>query len=248
MKISLIIGIKNRSDHFFQTLPFMLSQVGVNYELIIVDFFSKPEFYKRLHKELEIRKETRSSCLKKIKLVSVLEDLKYNPRKCKNLGAKIAKGDILAFSDADVFLSQDYLFHWRKTIYGENFMASRIQETMGSKAKRISKEINYGNLVVHRDDFMDCGGWDESIATYGGDDDDMFHRLKLYGLREINPYNEIEAKQWSILHGDELRLSQFENTKRVDSEKEFERIYSNSDFINTNNSFFKYKNYRIETL
>ena len=59
--------------------------------------------------------------------------------------------------------------------------------------------------------------------------------LELKGLKEINPYDTIEARQYSILHDDELRLSQMEITSRIDNKKEFERIYNNNvPYISTN--------------
>ena len=246
METSLVVGVKNRASHFLQTFPFMISQVGEDYELVIVDFYSEDNLYEIFQKEHDIRKETISQNLKQIKYVKVSENLKYNPRKVKNLGAKVSSGKKIAFTDADVFLSMDYVSFWSSKVKEKKtFLATRSQDTRASMPRRISPEINYGNIIVSSKDFYEIGGWDESNSRYGGDDDDLCHRLKLYGLREINPMDSQDSRHYSILHGDELRLNEFEIPERQNTKTAFQEIYSNRNFLNNNNSFFEYENYSI---
>mgnify|MGYP003115711555 CR=1 FL=1 len=254
METSLVVGIKNRTSHFLQTFPFMISQIGEDYELVIVDFHSEDDLFEVFQKEYNLRKETISQNLKQIKYVKVNENLKYNPRKVKNLGAKVSSGKKIAFTDADVFLSMDYVSFWsNKVKEKKTFLATRIQDTRAYLPKRISPEINYGNIIVSSKNFYEIGGWDESKSRYGGDDDDLYHRLKLYGLREINPTDSQDSRHYSILHGDELRLNEFEIPERQNTNPElgktiFQEVYSNKNFLNNNNSFFKYKNYSINKI
>jgi predicted glycosyltransferase involved in capsule biosynthesis len=254
MKTSLVVGIKNRTSHFLQTFPFMISQIGQDYELVIVDFHSEDELLQLFQKECRLRKDTVSKNLKEIKYVKVNENLKYNPNKVKNLGAKISSGEKIAFTDADVFLSMDYLSFWsNKVKEKKTFLATRFQETRVSLAKRISPEINYGNIIVSSKDFYEIGGWNESMVKWGGDDDDLCHRLKLYGLREINPTDPQDSRHYSILHGDDLRLAELEVPEKHNADPElgetiFQRVFSNTNFLNNNNCFFKYKNYNITTI
>jgi len=229
METSLVVGIKNRTSHFLQTFPFMISQIGEDYELVIVDFHSEDDLFEVFQKEYNLRKETISQNLKQIKYVKVNENLKYNPRKVKNLGAKVSSGKKIAFTDADVFLSMDYVSFWsNKVKEKKTFLATRIQDTRAYLPKRISPEINYGNIIVSSKDFYEIGGWDESTDSQ-------------------------DSRHYSILHGDELRLNEFEIPERQNTNPElgktiFQEVYSNKNFLNNNNSFFKYKNYSINKI
>lgn len=245
---SLIIGIKNRVSHFSQTYPSMITQLGVDYQIVLVDFFSSDGLSNILYDFLGKYKEIQSPYLKEIIYVRLTDDRPYNPRECKNLGAHYSNNEILAFSDADVFIGMNYLKELSpRAVKGESFFATRSQETKAGSPKRIVNYINYGNVLVDRQDFLDVNGFDESISFYGGDDDDFYHRLKLKGLREINPYDSLGACHYSILHGDDLRLRELKDKERRAPEKRFEEIYGNNDFKKSKCSFLnEYKDCNIE--
>tara|TARA_Y100000310_G_scaffold345207_1_gene462666 strand:- start:2599 stop:3405 length:807 start_codon:yes stop_codon:yes gene_type:complete len=240
----LITTVKNRADHFLKTFPLSTSQYGISYEISLVDFYSNDGFYDHLKKQISFRKEAFSPFLKKINYIKLLKDLKFNPRKAKNLGSSYHKNktgqpkNILAFNDADVLLGMTYLEFWSNKIRAkESFLATRTQETRASLPRRLATEINYGNLMAHSEDFFAINGFDENVGHYGGDDDDLYHRLKLYGLKEINPYSPLDARQFSILHGDDLRVSQLEDPRRVEKEKAFDKIFKNQDFLAKDSNF-----------
>ena len=244
--ISLIVGNKNRTNHFVQTFPSMITIYGVQYELVIVDFHSEDDLNEDLMYGMnEAFREIMSPYLSKVRYIRLDENLKYNARKAKNLGAKYAEGNILAFTDADVILGMNYFEHVKNVDPRKSFVATRIQDTRANYPKRISPEINYGNCLVSKIDFERIGGWDESIPYYGGDDDDFYHRLKLSGLKEVNPKDSVDAKQYSILHGDEHRLTHLEDTARRSANSEFEKIYSNKMYENVNNDFY-YKDIKVK--
>ena len=239
-KCSLVITVKNRLNQFLQTFPSAISQYGVDYELIYVNFHSNDKFEDHLRSEVSFREPMFSPNLKCIKQVKLLEDLKFSPRRSKNMSVPYIdpNSKVLAFSDADVFISSNYLHYWsKKVILNKSFVATRVQDTMASIPRRIKKEVNYGNFLVSKKDFIDVHGLDESIRHYGGDDDDIYHRLKLKGLREINPYDAVEARNYSILHGDDLRLDNFEVPERGDTKSSFERIYYNKSYVSPESKF-----------
>ena len=133
-----------------------------------------------------------------------------------------------------------YVDFWSdKVKENKSFAATRTQDTRASAPSRLSPEINYGNFVVHSRDYFTVNGFDESIGHYGGDDDDIYHRLKLSGLREINPYDSNEARQYSILHGDEERLLELEKPQRIKQKEAFNEIYNNIDFFAKNSNFLE---------
>jgi predicted glycosyltransferase involved in capsule biosynthesis len=240
--IKLVVTIKNRTEHFLQSIPFLLSQYGADYELVIVDYYSNDNFNDVFDTEINKRKPTYSKFLKSIYKISLKEDLKFNLKKAKNLGLAFFKdydnNSIVCFSDIDTFISMNYLSFWsEKTFLNKTFCTSRKQESMACLPSRIQPEINNGNCFIHIQDFIEIGGYDESMLTWGGDDDDLYHRLKLKGLREINPYNSKDALQYSILHGEELRLASLEVKERAPKEETFNKIYSQKTFFNENSNF-----------
>ena len=242
MMIRLIVTVKNRLSHFLQTFPFMISQYGEKYELVIVNYYSNDNLEEELSKEIEKRQETLSPYLNKIIYIKLLEDLKFNLKKARNLAASYFDNEesIFAFSDADVFLGMTYLDYWSKKVNkNKTFVATRIQDTRASYPHRIKPEINAGNFLVNSKDFFKIQGHDENMSKYGGGDDDLFHRLKLTGLREINPYDEKESMQYSIIHGDELRLKDLEIPERVKKEETFEKIYANKAYCLKHNNFIR---------
>ena len=241
---TLITTVKNRLNHFLQTFPSAISQYGIDYEILYVNFHSNDDFEKYLIDEVNFRKPMFSPYLKSIKQIKLLEDLKFSPRKSKNMSFHYVDNNsqILAFSDADVFIASNYLYYWsNKVIEDKTFVTTRIQESMASSSRRLKNEINYGNFLVSKKDFFDVRGLDESVKSYGGDDDDVFHRLKLKGLREINPHDALEARNYSILHGDEERLENLEISTRVDTEQSFQNIYQNKDFVSPESKFLNKK-------
>lgn len=245
IKASIIIGVKNRSNHFSLTFPFNISQVGIDYELIYVNFNSTDDCFSSLLLE-HIRKyeDIFSSNLLSIKEVYLKDVDYYNPSEAKNLGACFSKSEVLCFNDADTALGMNYLNKWSEFVkLNQTFVTNRYQESMASKSKRILDNINYGNLVVSKKDFLEVLGFDESRKNYGGDDDDIFHRLKLSGLREVNPYSYKECNQYSILHDDDQRLSNLEVTERCDPELTFDEIYKNKQQKSRQNNYLFYNNF-----
>ena len=215
-KCSLIVTVKNRLNQFLQTFPSAISQYGVDYELIYVNFHSNDKFEDHLRSEASFREPMFSPYLKRIKQVKLLEDLKFSPRKSKNMSIPYTdpSSKVLAFSDADVFISSNYLHYWsKKVIIYKSFVATRVQDSMASIPSRIKKEINYGNFLVSKKDFIDVRGLDESIKHYGGDDDDIFVGF----LRDVVPAGLGEGRR-----GDKQRRSK--GDQRGPSESEGRRF------------------------
>ena len=240
--VKLIVTIKNRAEHFIQSIPFLLSQYGIDYELIIVDYHSNDGFNEILISETELRKPTFSPFLKKIHVIRLTEDLKFNLTKARNLGPAFFSegGQVYCFTDIDTFLSMNYLKFWSdKVVKNKTFTTSRKQESRASLPSRLRAEVNGGNCCVYSDDFFEIRGYDESMLSWGGDDDDLYHRLKLVVLREINPYNANDALQYSILQGEELRLKYLEVPERAPKQETFDKIYLNQSIENNNSDFLK---------
>jgi predicted glycosyltransferase involved in capsule biosynthesis len=206
---TIVVTVKNRLEHSLKTFPFNVSQIGTDYNLLYVDYDSEDGFSESLRKIIKSHQDIFSINLRKITLVRLNRNEKYDIRRAKNLGALFAceESSIILINDADTMLGMDYLTKWcNLTKKGKTFATNRYQDTRGTFPARVSPEINYGNIVVCTQDFIDVSGYDETSTGWGGDDDDLFHRLKLKGLREINPNNALDARQYSIMHSDEFRF------------------------------------------
>ena len=149
---TIITTIKNRREHFIKTFPFMLTQYGIPYEIVLVNYYSNDDLSELIESKISSLRDTFSPFLRRIREIELLEDLKFNPRKARNLGAAYCKKNtILSFSDVDVFLGMTYTSHWCKKVMKEKaFVATRRQDTKAYSPGRLSPEINYGNFRNHR--------------------------------------------------------------------------------------------------
>ena len=232
---TIAVTVKNRLEHFLKTFPFNISQVGCKYRLLYIDFDSEDDFKNVLLETVKNFTDIFSKDLIQIKLVELKTKEKYDITRAKNLAAVYAskESDIIIINDADTILGMDYVKKWSSlTVPNKTFVTNRIQENRAQYPKRISPEVNYGNVIVSSKDFFDVSGYDEFYTGWGGDDDDFFHRLKLKGLREINPYSLDDSSQYSIMHSDELRFKDIVNPelnkKTTDGVKAtHDRVYSN---------------------
>ena len=213
----------------------MITQYGMPYNIVLVNFHSNDNFEETLKREAKFRRDSFSPYLKSIRHIKLLKDFKFNVRKARNLGAAFCRGpeSVLCFSDIDVFLGMTYISHWSSKVKeGVSFVTTRIQDSHAANPRRLCPEINYGNFLVHANDFFKINGFNENKNYCGGEDDGVFHRLKLLGLRELNPHDEIEAQQYSIIHGSDLRIQE-----RADPDEEFKKIFNISEYYVENSNF-----------
>jgi len=211
--VSLVVTIKNRLAHWALSMPSLVAQRGVEYELVLVDYYSEDGFQDSVRKYIEKNRPFFSSDLKQITIVHLTENKKFNSCKAKNLGARAIQreSNILAFSDIDTMLREDYLAYWCGKI------GDLEKDVVSLRAKidcRVSTEVNYGNMFIPLKLYMDVKGHNEDIQGYGGDDDEFLHRIRNAGGNEINPRTSEEARQYSVLHGDEQRIKYLEKAER----------------------------------
>lgn len=235
---SIVTTIKNRKEHFQKTFVSLVTQeTHLPYEIIIVDFASNDGFDTICADHIRSIQPLFSDSLVKIKRIYLDFDASFNSGKAKNLAYRFLdeKSDLMSFTDIDVFLSMNYHQFWLDKIDDKSFFSSRIQETTEHNSRRINPKINYGNMLVSKQSFGLVGGFDENNPTWGGDDDDITHRLKLSGLRELNPYNKFDAHHTSILHGDDLRLNNLENNHKSQEHaaEKFKKIRENQVIFNS---------------
>ena len=175
--ISIIIPTLNEEDNLSKLLEFIKKQEFSNYEIIISDAGSKD-------KTLEIAK--RYNC------VITKGGL---PAKGRNEGAKISKGEILFFMDADIYFSEDFLNKSLKEFKERNLdIASFRIIPKNNKMATILFNLYYNypmivlekilphsamGILVKRDLFFKLNGFNEEVVL--GEDHDFGRRAAKIG-------------------------------------------------------------------
>ena len=128
----------------------------------------------------------------------------FNKSIALNIGAELAVGDYFYFVDVDLMFSQGFIDHIYKLrnanahIYTRVFMINESfqeYEELGEKKdfeefSVLSSTSGRGIVMMPKKVFFEIGGYDEYYTDWGLEDNDMYVRLKAYGLKEVWAYDE----------------------------------------------------------
>ena len=223
-KISIITACKNRIDALKISLVSWLNFKEIH-EVIIIDWSSdEPINYLT---EWDSR----------IKVVRVNDKQYFNQPEPLNLGAKIASGDYILKLDSDHVLNpyynfvQNYFPEEKSFVSGsldfENpevwseehktyIVPSGYYENLNNSRKMVYayspmfKHLR-GLLFINKKFFNDVGGYNENLGDhYAYEDEEMYNRLKLYGLDEIKL-----SFDYSAIHLPHQDKKRYENFKKL---------------------------------
>jgi len=179
----LITTCKNRLHHLQQTLPLMTNLPAA--EVIVVDYGCRQgtaAWVRRDHPN--------------VRLVEVDDDPGFCVARARNLGAEAASAPWLLFIDADVCLDER-LVHWFKG-----------HANPGSFYLPWPRNLQaFGTVLCTRAAFNQVGGYDEAFRGWGGEDWDLYFRLRRAGFSEDKYPQELVAP---IDHGNEERTTFYE--------------------------------------
>ena len=154
MQISIIVTCKDRLSHLKLTLPSFISQTSS--EVIMVDYGCA-----------ENSSQWVLSNFPEVKVIKVDDDPFFCLSRARNIGAKNANGTHLFFIDADV------------KIIG-NFLANiTLENNFFYKVESSDLYSLNGTCIIPKDTFYKIGGYDEAFVGWGGEDTDLYYRLKL---------------------------------------------------------------------
>jgi len=176
-KQSIVTTCMNRIEDLKQTFPLNVKNClqYTNFEFVIVDYNSKDgleEFIK------DNCKNWYESGI--IKYVKTTKPQYYSMTHSRNIGFLAATGEIVHSVDADSFVSNTFLDKVNK------------QAELFPKKAMFTKGIQklHGRLGFYKKEFIELGGYDESIEGYGFDDRDLWFRALFSGYTLIQYSSE----------------------------------------------------------
>lgn len=211
-KVSIITTCKNRLAHLKQTLEPMQEQLFS--EVIVVDYGCSQGTYEWVKNNFE-----------DIKVIRVDDDPSWCASRARNIGASYATGKWYLFIDADIKLESDLTKWILENCTEGNFYTGQEVESLSLT----------GTFVCEAADFDSIDGYDEAFTGWGGEDLDIYMRLKLAGIREekLIPPGYLSA----IYHSDDLRS--LGDSYQIKSREIAREVFT--EYINEKINFY-YKN------
>ncbi|MDO8623037.1 MAG: glycosyltransferase [archaeon] len=183
MKFSIIIPMKEITEYFKEAIPYFEKQTIKDFELIILP------------------NDNKENPFKNIKHVKIINTGDVSPAVKRNIGARKAKGDILAFIDDDAYPEIDWLEKASKDFEDKNISAiggpsivpknATFFQRVSNKVYELSSGktgIRYGkekrqeiddwptcNFFVRKNEFEKTEGFDEKY--WGGEDTQLCYSL-----------------------------------------------------------------------
>lgn len=190
--VSVVITAFNEEKMISDCLKAILSQTYSNFEIIYVDAKSTDKTIEKANK-IKLEQNTFSNC-KRFILVS--EDAK-SPAIGRNLGVKMANGQIIAFTDADCIVDKDWLI----------YLISNFKDDVGM--------VGGPNILKHFKESKITNVLDEVLGTYlGSSGAPQFLKIKktkqVYGVPACNM--AISKKLFDEVNGFDEKLRYNEDT------------------------------------
>ena len=193
IKASLITTCKGRLGHLKSTAPTTVTQLGVEYEFIVVDYGDSEGLLSFVREDIEFKHRA---------MVQVLENTDtFNLNRARNFGAKFAAGEVLAFVDADVFLAD----RWLSNVINGITNGYKLVTREGTR-----KGIT-GTFAVSKDLFELVGGFDEALVGWGHDEVDFCRRCRK--LADSCTYNPDLVR--AIPHTDAIRTAHYDEKDKA---------------------------------
>jgi glycosyltransferase involved in cell wall biosynthesis len=189
-RVSVVIPVYRDAERAIELVHALQKQQlpsDVSVEIIVVDDGSSDGSADHLNKSLRDQ--------------VLLQRLAINSGRAiaRNVGASIARGDVLLFIDCDCLPADDTLIAAHLSVWSGNVAATigpvtgngdcfwnRYQSAASERRARQHAAGLYfsgssQNLMVSRAAFRSCGGFDDSYRTYGFEDRDLQLRIARFG-------------------------------------------------------------------
>ena len=193
--VSFIIGHRGlaRLPHLLLTLQSIAAQRNVSFECLVVEQSVKPEIRNQL-----------PTWVKYVHTPLPYPDMPYCRSWTFNVGARIAKGELLILHDNDMLVPDQYAAELltryeegsevinlkRFIFYLSEAHAGRMLATWQLLWDEAPETVMQnaqggGSLAIARDAYFAIGGFDESFVGWGGEDNEFWERA---ATRRLWPY------------------------------------------------------------
>jgi glycosyltransferase involved in cell wall biosynthesis len=179
--INFVTTCKGRLHHIKETLPLLSGQAEK--EIILVDYSCPQNTAKWVGENY-----------KYVNLVKV-ESNGFNASHARNQGAEKVDSDFICFIDADVKIKPGFI-NWLH----ENISPHCFYSPSNNPIKNYEL---WGTVILPTQAYKLVKGYDENFSGWGGEDDDLYYRLKTIGFSPFGiPPHFLEA----IKHEDTERV------------------------------------------
>lgn len=155
----------------------------------------------------------------------------------RNIGAKASKGDILIFNDADVLFTREWRSEFDRVskdiLFGRLIVGGSLESSEKDSTlyrcwfkpvlnKKASSSVNYvgtGHMLVGREVFFECGGFDATLTT--GEDSEFCVRARGHNVQVV--FNE---KLKAVHGGYPVTLGEFFTREFWHGSGDFQNIQS----------------------
>jgi len=200
-KIAFCITCMNRLGHLQQTLEKNIKDnyVKGNVEFILLDYNSQDGLHDWVFNKMK-------NYIDEGILIyyQTTEPTHYLRSHSRNMAFRLATASILCNLDADNFLGRGFA----------NYMLKEF-----SKYDKIFYTSNYsvydafGRVCCRTEDFVSIRGYNETIKSYGFEDNDILNRLSRHGLKPMS-FHDPEYYHF-VVHPDKDRISEEQMAKNL---------------------------------
>ena len=176
--ICFITTCKGRLEHLKQTLP-LLDELA-NTRCVVVDYGCPQGSGKWVQENFP-----------DVQVEFVTDDAEFCLSRARNIGAAAASTPWLCFIDADIRIRPEFAL-WLQ----------QARKANGVYRAEPAELSIWGTMICRAEAFFAVGGYDEVIRGWGGEDDDLYLRMRAAGNVDIGFPAELLAP---IPHNDELR-------------------------------------------
>jgi glycosyltransferase involved in cell wall biosynthesis len=185
--VTFVTTCRGRLAHLRETLPSLVSQPDTT--VVVVDYScpDKSGDWVEAH-------------FPQVEIVRSADRPVFEVSRARNLGAAIARSPWLCFIDADTRVSGDFCEQIKPLLTDGHYYRARPRTI----------EM-WGTLICGTEDFKRVGGYDEVIQGWGKEDEDLYARLSLAGLRDASfPGSVLQT----LSHADGERVAHYDMKDR----------------------------------
>lgn len=182
-RIAFVTTCKNRLHHLQQTLPLWVAEAPD--EIVVVDYGCP-----------QGTGDWVEANWPQVKVLRVNDDPGFRLPRARNLGAAAVDADWICFIDADIQVKHGWLAWMRGHLEQGCFYRA-------AKVGRVRNAETWGTVIAPNEVVRAIGGYDELFTDWGGEDNDLYDRLKLAGVRQCEYPQEFVAP---ISHDDDMRF------------------------------------------